>query len=380
VNHTDIDDWDPRDPAVQADQRGAYDEMRERCPVAYSEFLGWSLFRHEDVADVLGDPETYSSASRHVAIPNGMDPPLHGLYRAALAPHFGADPIAALEPRCRQIATDLLGPILAGGEAEFIDAFATPFPLKTLCAFLGWPEELWECLGGWTHGNLEAAFSGDRAAGQALTRLFSEHVRANLEAHRSAPSATGDVTDGLLATSVGGTRLDDEQIVSILRNWTAGHGTVSAGLGILVLHLAEQPELQQWLRSDPTRIPAAVELILQADDPLVANRRTTTRAVEIGGRTVPEGASLSLMWIAANRDPRASKDPEPTKPRRGLDGSLVWGRGIHLCLGAPLARLEMRVALEELLACTERFELTTEAPRRSVYPSDGLVTLGLQFR
>ena len=374
------DDWDPRDPSVQGNQRGAYDEMRERCPVAHSEFMGWSLFRHQDVAEVLADPETYSSASRHVAIPNGMDPPVHGQYRDALAPHFSSDPIAALEPRCRRIATDLLAPVLAGGEAEFIDAFATPFPLRTLCAFLGWPEKLWECLGGWTHGNLEAAFTADPAAGKALTRLFSEHVKANLDVHRTAPSDTGDVTDGLLATLVDGTQLDDEQIVSILRNWTAGHGTVSAGLSILVLHLAEQPEIQQRLRSDPALIPAAVEEILRSDDPLVANRRTTTRAVEIGGRAIPEGARLSLMWIAANRDPRAFEGPESMEPRDGLDGSLVWGQGIHLCLGAPLARLEMRVALEELLARTERFELTTDAPCRSVYPSNGLATIGLRFR
>ena len=77
------DDWDPRDSSVQGNQRGAYDEMRERCPVAHSEFMGWSLFRHQDVADVLANPDTYSSASRHVAIPNGLYPPVHGRYRDA---------------------------------------------------------------------------------------------------------------------------------------------------------------------------------------------------------------------------------------------------------------------------------------------------------
>jgi len=187
------------------------------------------------------------------------------------------------------------------------------------------------------------------------------------------------VTDGLLATSVEGSPLDDEQIVSILRNWTAGHGTVSAGLSILVLHLAEQPELQQRLRANPSRIPAAIEEVLRADDPLVANRRTTTREVEIGGRTIPKGASLSLMWIAANRDPRVFEDPESIELHRGSDAGLVWGRGIHLCLGAPLARLELRVALEELLARTQRFELAGEAARRTIYPSNGLAALPLRF-
>ena len=379
MSDTSNDDWDPRAASVQEDQRRAYDDMRERCPVAASEFLGWSLFRHQDVIDVLADPRTYSSASRHPAIPNGMDPPDHRPFRDALAPHFSTDRMIAMEPRCRAIATDLLEPMVVNGHAEFVDDFATPFPLKVLCAFLGWPEQLWECLGGWTHGNQEAAFTRDRAAGKALARLFSEHVEANLAAHRSRPNVSDDVTDGLLGTSVNGRHLEDEQLVSILRNWTAGHGTVSAALSILVLHLAEQQELQQRLRVDPWLIPAAIEEILRSDDPLVANRRTTTGEVEIGGRTIPAGSSLTLIWIAANRDPRAFEDPESIELRRGMDADLVWGRGIHLCLGAPLARLEMRVALEGLLGRTKRFEVAGDAPRRTTYPSNGLVALPLRF-
>jgi cytochrome P450 len=379
LNDTIHADWDPRAASVQEDQRRAYDDMRERCPVANSEFMGWSLFRNHEVVDVLADPTTYSSASRHQAIPNGMDPPDHRAFRDALAPYFSPDAMVALEPRCRAIARDLLDPMVLDGNTAFVDDFATPFPLKVLCAFLGWPGEQWESLGGWTHGNQEAAFTKDRAAGKALAGLFSEHVKANLAAHRASLQASDDVTDRLLATSVASRPLDDEQIVSILRNWTAGQGTVSAGLSILVLHLAEQQELQQRLRADPSRIPAAIEEILRSDDPLVANRRTTTREVEIGGRTIPAGSNLTLMWIAANRDPRTFENPESIELRRETEASLVWGRGIHLCLGAPLARLEMRVALEELLGRTTRFELAGGAPRRAMYPSDGLADLPLRF-
>ncbi len=379
MNDTIHADWDPRAASIQEDQRRAYDDMRERCPVARSEFMGWSLFRHQDVIDVLVDPRTYTSASRHPAIPNGMDPPDHRPFRDALAPHFSTDRMVALEPLCRAIAADLLGPMVVDGDAEFVDDFATPFPLKVLCAFLGWPAELWECLGGWTHGNQEAAFTRDRAAGKALAHLVSELVQANLTAHRSRSNASDDVTDRLLATSVNGRHLEDEQLVSILRNWTAGHGTVSAGLSILVLHLAEQQELQQQLRADPSLIPAAIEEILRSDDPLVANRRTTTREVEIGGRTIPAGSNLTLMWIAANRDPRAFENPESIELRRRTEAGLVWGRGTHLCLGAPLARLEMRVALEGLLERTQRFQVAGNAPRRTTYPSNGLVALPLRF-
>lgn len=374
------DDWDPRDASILEDQHRAYDEMRERCPVAHSEFIGWSLFRHADVAAVLADPATYSNVSRFLAIPNGIDPPEHARYREALEPNFEQAQMAKLEPRAREIAAQLLAPLSGGGEMEFIEAFAMPFALKTLCALLGWPEEQWECLGGWVHGSQQAAFSREPGAGRALANLFSEHVKANLATHRATPHDGADATDALLATAVDGVRFDDEQIVSVLRNWTAGHGTVAAGLGILALHLAEKSDLQERLRRDPALIPAAIEEILRADGPLVANPRTTTREIEIQGRIIPAGARLTLMWIAANRDPRAFDDASAVDLERSTDASLLWGQGIHFCQGAPLARLELRVALEELLARTKHFEFTDQPARRAAYPSNGLATLSLRVR
>lgn len=373
------DDWDPRDASILESQHEAYDAMRERCPVAHSEFLGWSLFRHADVTAVLADPATYSNVSKFLAIPNGMDPPEHGRYRAALAAHFDAEPMAKLEPRARAIAAELLTPITAAGTTDFIEAFAIPFSLRTLCALLGWPEEQWESLGGWVHGNQQAAFTREPGVGRALANLFSEHVKANLAAHRATPRNVADATDVLLATAVDGVQLDDDQIVSVLRNWVAGHGTVAAGLGILALHLAQKPDLQQRLRDAPSLIPTAIEEILRAHGPLVANPRTTTREVEIQGRIIPKGARLTLMWIAANRDPQVFDDAGTVRLERNTDASLVWGQGIHVCLGAPLARLEMRVALEELLARTQRFELGDAPPRRAAYPSNGLATLFLRL-
>ncbi len=346
--------------------------------MAHSEFMGWSVFRHEDIEKVLADPATYSSASRHVAVPNGMDPPEHTSHRAALAPSFDDEHMQRLEGRCRKIAAELLGPMLAAGEADLVDAFAEPLTLRTLCAFLGWPEQQWDFLGGWTHGNQQAAFTRDPSAGRALAKLLGEHVRLNLQAHRQRAEGAADVTHELLTTDVDGKRFDDDAIVSILRNWIAGEGTVAGGLSLLVLHLANDPYLQDRLRADPSLIPAAIEEVLRVDDPLVANRRTTTKDVEIGGRAIPAGDTLTLMWIAANRDPRVFDDPERVRLDRDMRTSMVWGQGIHLCLGAPLARLEMRVALEELLARTQRFAVAGEV-RRSVYPSDGLAEFSLRL-
>lgn len=374
------DDWNPLDATILKDQRSAYDEMRERCPVAHSEFMGWSLFRHDDITRVLADPETYSNVSQFLAIPNGMDPPDHSPYREALDPNFDQEQMAKVEPHARAIAAALIEPLLLGGEVEFIASFATPFALKTLCAMLGWSDEQWECLGGWVHGSQQAAFTKDSAAGKALANLFSEHVKTNLKKRRTSPAEVPDASDVLMNTEVDGVRLEDEQIVSLLRNWTAGHGTVVASLGIVVLHLAHDIDLQNRLRRDPSLIPATIEEILRGDGPLVANPRTTTREVNIQGRSIPQGEHLTLMWIAANRDPRAFNEPNAVEIERITTDSLVWGKGIHLCQGAPLARLEMRVAIEELLSKTQSFELVDDKlPCRDVYPSNGLAKLPLRF-
>lgn len=371
------DDWNPRDPVILKDQRQAYDTMRARCPVAHSEFLGWSLFRHEDIVAVLADPSTFRNKSHFPAIPNGLNPPEHGPYHTAIGAFFNAAAMAALEPHARAIAIPLIESLCARGTVELIASFCLPYVFKTQCAQLGWPELQWETLAAWVKGNEQVALSGDHVAGKELAERFAAQVRSNLDAHRSGTEPGADATDGLLLAEVNGKRLTDDEITTVLRNWVAGHGTTADALGIVVMHLAGDASLQQQLRQSPALISAAIEEILRVDGPLVANRRSTARAVTIGGRTIPQEASLSLMWIAANRDPDAFKDPHQVKLDRATDAGLVWGQGIHLCLGAPMARLELRVALEGLLARTQRFTLDDSEPVRKLYPGNGFAELHL---
>lgn len=375
-------DWNPRNVSVLRDQQRAYDEMRERCPVAYNDSLGWSLFDHQDIASVLADPETYSSASPHRAVPAGMDPPEHTRYRRVLELYFRPDQMRAFAPRCRRIAVDLLPSLIGRDEVEGIAAFAQPFAFKTLCAFLGWPAESWENLRGWAHGNQAVAFSRDKEAGAALAREFTGYVTEALRVRREAGvDASDDLITHLMKTAVEGTALSDDDIVSLLRNITAGHGTVAAALGILMYYLAEHTDRQQQLRHEPALLPAAIDEILRADGPLVANRRTTTRAVEIGGRKIAVGEKLSLNWIAGNRDGRVFDAPDAVRFDRDPENNLLFGAGIHYCLGAPLARLEMRVAMEELLTRTTMIELgATETRQRDISPSNGFRVMPVRLR
>lgn len=372
-------DWNPLDPSVLKDQQQAYDRMRERCPLAHSDFMGWSLFRHADITAVLAATGIFSNAAPFPAIPNGMDPPEHGLYRAALDTHFSAATLQRQVPLLRAIAVALLEPQIAAGNSEFIEAFTYPFTMRSQCALLGWPEAQWPDLRDWTKGNAAAALHQDQEAGKMLAETFSELVIANLERQRAAGQNASNATTVLLRTRVEDKPLSDAQIVTVLRNWIAGQGTAAAGLGILVMHLAQSAQLQQ-LRLDTSLIPAAVEEILRADGPLVANRRTLTTPTTLAGQALAAGEKLSLMWMAANRDPGIFENPGTIMLGRNTEQSLVWGQGIHLCQGAPLARLELCIALEELLARTTLVELDGTLPPRSVYPGNGLTRLPLRFR
>jgi cytochrome P450 len=377
-----VSDWDPRDPTVLIDQRQAYDQMRERCPVAYSDSLGWSLFRYDDVLQATGDPHNFSNATARHAVPNGWDPPEQTLYRRALDPYFSPERIREFEPRARQVAMALVESLLASDEADFIAEFAEPYLLDLLSEFLGWPVEDWALLRDWTRANAHATFTEEPDERAAVSNDFSAYVMRQLEARRSrAANPSEDITSGLLALQVDGKQLSDDDIIGLLRNYVAGAGTTVDALGIAVLHLVEDQALQQQLRVEPSLVPAFIEETLRCDGPLVANGRTATADVEIGEHTVLAGDHVSLMWIAANRDERVFTQPDAVCLERDSPTHLAFGAGIHVCMGAPLVRLEMRVALEELLARSEHLSLAVPGrPSRNVYPSNGLSALRLRSR
>jgi len=377
-------DWDPRSAAVMRDQRAAYDEMRERCPAAYSDFMGWSLFRHEDIVRVLNDTGTFSNAvSRHLSIPNGMDPPEHTEYRRIIEPYFRPERMEVFKPQCRKIAAYLVQSLLERDEVGLISEFAQGFAMRVQCAFLGWTADMYEPLRLWTQKNQQATLAEDRAAMTKIAAEFEGYVEEMLEVRRAAGAqASDDITTSLLRQQVGGRPLRGEEIVSVLRNWTVGEiGTISAAVGILVHYIAERDDLQQRLRAQPSLLPAAIEEILRIHGPLVANRRVTTRPVEIGGRKIGAGERISLIWISANRDDRVFADSGTLRLERDQSPNLLYGAGIHVCPGAPLARMEMRVAMEELLARTTRIEpIPDRPPTSAVYPASGFATLSLRLR
>ncbi len=368
-------EWDPRAEAVQADQIKAYDAMRQRCPVAHSEYQHWSVFRHAETLAILEDHDTFSNrVSQHLSVPNGMDPPEHGRYRALIEPYFNAAALAEFAPKCQAIARQLVAALPMQAEVEIVSRLSRPFAVQIQCAFMGWPESLHEPLSRWVRDNHEATLAGDREAMAKVAADFDALITARLAERRQAGAAApDDVTTRLMAERIDGEPLGDDVLVSILRNWTVGElATISASVSIVIHYLAHHPALLARLKAGDEPLEAALDEILRIDAPLISNRRVTTRAVDIGGQTLPPGERLTLLWASANRDERVFGNPDAYRPAENARHNLLYGAGIHICPGAPLARMELRHLFEAFL---DRFSAVyldeTVRPERARFPTGG---------
>ena len=359
------------------------DTLRRQAPVAQSDYLGWSVFRHEDTVRILRDPEMFSNAvSTHLNVPNGMDPPLHTDFRRIIDGHLTAELVAAFEPACRDIAEELVALAAPGPMGE--DDVRLRRGVRASCAeclsrLAGPPREP---LRQWTRKNHEATVAGDRKAMAAVAGEFDQYIRKLLAERELGVAAPEDLTTRLLTERVRGRPLTEEEIVPTLRNWTVGElGTIAASVGIVAHYLSRRPEVQVQLRGDRRLLPAAIDEILRIHAPLISNRRVTTRPTEVGGRQLDKGERLTLLWASANRDEAVFGDPDEFRLDRDPAANLLYGAGIHICPGASLARLELRVLFEALLDGTRRIEpVADEDAVRAVYPGSGFTQLPLWIR
>ena len=368
-----IPPWEPLSEPVLADQRGTYDRMRAACPVAESP-RGVTLFRHADVVAAATDPATFSSAvSVHRMVPNSLDQPEHTLFRAAIDPFFTPERMGALEPLVRRIAHGIIGALPRDATVDAVTEIGYPLAVRAQSDWLGW-QGIEDELLVWMAENHAATRSRDRSRAVAVAAAFDDIVLAQVELRRRMGSAAPkDPTTELLAVTVNGGPLPDADIVSILRNWTAGDlSSIAASVGVVIYFLATRLDVQEALREQPGNLAAAVDEMLRIDDPFLVSRRVPTAATCVSGFVVESGKQIYLNWTSANRDEKVFADPNAYRPEEHAADNLVYGTGIHVCPGRPLATLELVVAVQTLLGMTTRFELAVdEAPIRETYPLGG---------
>ncbi len=367
---------DELDPAGR-DLRAYTDELRPEHRVVRNLRGEWVLLRHADVVAAAVDAERFASGvSAHLHVPNGLDGSAHRAARATLDRYFTAEALAPYEPTFRAIARDLVASVEAGRVVDAVSELGAPFAVRAQSAWLGWPSELEPTLLAWMRRNHAATRSGDRTRTADVASEFDAIITALLAPRRRAGAdAPDDLTTALMRDRIDGRPLTDDEIVSILRNWTGGDlGSIALCVGVIVAFLATHPDVQDRLRASVSaaELDAALDEMLRIDDPFVSSRRRTTCPVRVGGASIPEGEIVKLHWTSANRDEGVFGDPDVFDPRANAANNLVYGIGPHVCPGRPLATVELRVAVQELLAGTTSISLAADIPpQREVAPVGG---------
>jgi erythromycin 12 hydroxylase len=351
--------------------------MRDEHPVWRDRYGIWHVFRHADVEAILRDPATFSSdTSRLVpaAAPmrRGMltqiDPPEHRALRRLVSATFTPRMVAGLEPRIRALTVELLDD--AGERFDLVDALAFPLPVIVIAELLGLPPEDRPLFRSWAD-SLFSQQVGDPTDPKVMEKFqaaiseITGYFAAACAARRGAGG--DDLISALVSTEVDGRILDDEEAANFsMLLLLAGHVTTTVLLGNAVRTFDENPGVWDELRADPALIPGAIEEVLRYRSPFVQVGRSTTKPVQVADVELPADVIVLPWLLAANRDPRAHRDPDRFDIRRGLGGGaqLAFGHGVHFCLGAPLARLEGRVALEELTRRYRRLDVDHSVPVR----------------
>jgi cytochrome P450 len=364
----------PEGESLEAAQ-ATYADLRRRCPVAHTDALGgfWALTRHADIARAAADHTTFTTTVQNVVPriaftgrrpPLHLDPPEQTPYRAALNPLLSAERVALLEPMVREIVREELLPLLRKGSGDICNEFSGRFPVRVFGRWMNLDPALQAQLMQAGPDFIRAVQAFDNSAMKDTSLVLYDMARAVVAQRKAAPlPADDDPVSALLAVHVdkgeGPRPLPDEMIIGTVRQvLVVGIVAPMVMVGSMALHLARERALHQQLKRDATLVPAAVEEFLRLYTPYRGFARTPTREVQIGGRTITAGEAVALTYASANRDEAVFEEPDTFKlDRPNIADHLAFGRGPHFCAGAHLGRLELQVALDELLAATEALEV-----------------------
>ena len=366
-------DLDPLEPETWESAHRTYADLRARCPVAHSNRWDgfWALTKYEDIVSVTQNSRTFVTSVQNVVPrvpytgkrpPLHVDPPEHTDYRRPMDALFRKSRLAMLEPAFRRMAVELLDPLIRTGSCDIGKDYAQVFPVSAFAHFLGVPVEEMVKIRAAGAIYTEAIQTQDASLVKEQSQYLYQVARELVADRKAFPrDPAGDITTALLAARPRGEPLPEDMVVGTLRQLiVASMGAMSVVIGSQIVHLAKNPPLQSLLRQDPARIPAAIEELLRLYPPYRGFARTPTRDVTLGGRTIRKGEPIALLFPSGNRDSAVFERPDECDIDRKPNKHLAFGRGAHKCVAAAMARLELRITLEELLSRTSGFELAGE--------------------
>lgn len=355
-----------------------YAHLRSTEPVFYVEGLNaWILTNYEDALWLLKDPR-FTKDSRKIAQEGTMsegamelasqmrnmlmvDPPDHTRLRSLVSKAFTPRMIEQMRPRIQQIADELLNAVQDQGEMDLIPAFAYPLPITVISEMLGIPAAERPRFRTWT----QAIVNMDREESKLALQEFFGYIRTLLDEKRAHPG--NDLTSGLVQAEENGDQLDETELVSmIFLLIVAGHETTVNLLGNGTLALLQHPEQLRQLQRDPSLITGAVEELLRFTTPVsLSDERWATEDIELHGKLIRKGQQVLAALISANGDPQRFHAGDELDILRRENQHLAFGKGIHFCLGAPLARLEGQIAFNTLLRRLPNLRLAADPAQLS---------------
>jgi cytochrome P450 len=373
-------EFDPFDPELHQDPYPVYRRLRDEFPVHYNaQRRFFTLSRHADVMAALQAPDLYISGKGvYVGMPEyddgkitaqvplliTTDRPRHTQLRALVSRAFTPRRVALLEPRIRSIARGLLDNVKGRREFDLVREFSGPLPTIVIAELLGVPPEDQE----WFKEKSTAVAQFDPNARRDEAQMgpaieLGSYLAEVLAARRREPR--DDLLSALLAAEIDGERLSEVELIGFgFLLLVAGNETTTNLISNAAILLDRHRDQRRLLLEDPGRIPVAVEEFLRFDSPVQGLARTTTAPVTLHGVTIPEGSKVLLLFGSANHDERVVPDAHRFDVLRAPNPHVAFGFGAHFCLGANLARLEARVAFEELLARLPAYRMTQSRVER----------------
>lgn len=374
----DLEDFGSFDDVVSGDVRDPYTELarlRREEPVQRIDTSAmpgeegkpvFIVYRHEEVAQMLRDNETFSSSiiidafgdvlGKHVML--GMDEPEHGRHRSLVSKALSQKALARWEDELvGRVGNELIDRFADRGRADLVKEFTFPYPTQIIAGLLGLPQEDYSQFQRWSISLLSFTINPER--GRAASETLREYFTPILAARRK--EQRDDLISGLAQAEIDGEKLSDEEIFSFLRLLLpAGVETTYRSLGNLLFGLLSNPDQLDAVRADRSLLPQAIEEAVRWEPPLLTITRVATRDTELAGVKIPAGSSVMPMLGAANRQDDRYPDPDRFDIFRQARAHIGFGYGVHVCIGMHLARLEMRVALNLLFDRLPRLRLDPE--------------------
>jgi cytochrome P450 len=375
--------FNPLAPGFSEDPYPAYARLRAQAPVHRSAMGFWAVACYDDVVHVLKTPQTFSSRAMGITTVSrgepvrtiiNTDPPEHTQIRNLVNRAFTPRMVADMEPRIREITRDLLDRALPSGGFDAVRDLAVPLPVTVIAEILGVDPARRDDFKRWSSAIVDGSAAGGQERMQADRTEFWEFFSDLIDERRRAP--TGDLISAVLKAEEQDLRLTHDEIIAFtMLLLVAGNETTTNLIGNALLALTAHPEQLDAVIADRSLIPNMVEEALRYEPPVQFLFRQATHDVELGGQHIEAGATVIPIFASANRDDARFPEAARFDIRRNAQGHLAFGLGPHFCLGAPLARLEARVAFEELFARVRTVERADDKPPERI---DSLFLRGLR--